>query len=84
MIILLRLTQYSWAPGQTVQLFTGHVVEFDEETDEILEEYPDRLTTIGVDHRSAEQLADLINAADGEDAEGDYPLAAYEHWQVLA
>ena len=83
MHILLRITQYNWAPGQSVQLFTGHVVEVDDDG-AIVAEYEDRLTTIGVDHRAAEQLVTLVNAADGEDSDEEYPLAAYESWQVLA
>lgn len=79
--MLLRLTQYAWAPGQSVQLFTGHVVETDEDG-EVTEEHPDRLTTIGVDHRMAEQLADVLNAHEAGEAE--LPLVSYEHWQVLA
>ena len=77
---LLRVTQYNWSPGQSVQLFTGHVVEVDEDGG-IVAEHEDRLTTIGVDHRPAAELANLINAADDD---GNYPLASYEPWQVLA
>lgn len=78
---LLRITEYNWSPGQSVQLFTGHVVETDDDG-EVTEEHPDRKTTIGVDHHPAEQLADLVNA--GESGEQDFPLASFEHWQVLA
>ena len=80
---LLRVTQYNWSAGQSVQLFTGHVVEVDDDGN-IVAEHEDRLTTIGVDHRPAAELAELINDADFDDSDSDYPLAAYEPWQVLA
>lgn len=73
---LLRLTDVSRTPGQSVQLAEGYKVTVDDETGVVIEEHPESIVTIGVDWRPACNIADAID-------NDEEVIVSYEGWQVL-